>query len=169
MRRCPRHALERCVEPARPAVQDAGVGETKRDRRPDCRQLRDGLRGRHGIGNERPCPGSESVAVTRRSKPVRSSRSRIETTSPCDSSSMSNSSAPTAATPSTPSEARAGWRTRLRHANPIAFIGGPACRPLRRSSAHDATTVAETPSGTAIATQMAATSGVTRTKISAVS
>ena len=42
-------------------------------------------------------------------------------------------------------------------------------RPLRRSSAHDATTVAETPSGTAIATQIAATSGVTRTKISAVS
>ena len=41
--------------------------------------------------------------------------------------------------------------------------------PLRRSSAHDATTVAVTPSGTAMATQRAATSGVTRTKISAVS
>ena len=42
-------------------------------------------------------------------------------------------------------------------------------RPLRRSNAHDAATVAAAPSGTAMATQTAATSGVTRTKISAVS
>src|SRR5258706_3171445 len=42
-------------------------------------------------------------------------------------------------------------------------------RLLRRSSAHAATTVAETPSGTAMATQTAATSGVTRTNTSAVS
>ena len=41
--------------------------------------------------------------------------------------------------------------------------------PLRRSSAHDAATVATAPSGTAIARQVAATFGVTCTKISAVS
>ena len=40
---------------------------------------------------------------------------------------------------------------------------------LRRSSAHDAATVATAPRGTAIARQSAATSGVMRTKISAVS
>ena len=42
-------------------------------------------------------------------------------------------------------------------------------RPPRRRSAHDATTVAEAPSGTAIATQVSATSLVMRTKTSAVS
>ena len=41
--------------------------------------------------------------------------------------------------------------------------------PLRRSSAHDATTVAEAPSGTAIAVEVSATSRVMRTKTSAVS
>ena len=83
------------------------------------------VRDRHPKSTD-PGPAGASVAVTRRSNPVLSSRPRIEITSPCDSSSMSNSSAPTAATPSTPSDARAGWRTRLRHANPIAFIGGRA-------------------------------------------
>ena len=78
--------------------------------------------------------------------------------SPCDSRSMSKSSAPTAATPSMPSVARAGWRTRLRHANPTAFIVCASRSPLRRSSAHDATTVAAAPSGTAIAMEVSATS-----------
>ena len=41
--------------------------------------------------------------------------------------------------------------------------------PLRRSSAHDATTVAVAPSGTAIAVQVSTTSRVIRTKMSAVS
>ena len=42
-------------------------------------------------------------------------------------------------------------------------------RPLRRSSAHDARTVAAAPRGTAIETQVSATSGVTWTKTSDVS
>ena len=81
---------------------------------------------------------------------------------------MSKSSAPTAATPSIPSVARAGCRARLRHANASAFIGGRVFRPLRRSSAHEAITVATVPSGTAIARQSAATSGVMRTNTRAV-
>ena len=74
---------------------------------------------------------------------------------------MSKSSAPTAATPRMPSVARAGWRTRLRHANGERRDHRRASlSPLRRSSAHDAATVATAPSGTAMARQMAATSGV---------
>ena len=42
-------------------------------------------------------------------------------------------------------------------------------KPPRRNSAHEATTVADAPSGTAIVTQVSATSLVTRTKTSAVS
>ncbi len=72
-------------------------------------------------GTRPPRPGI-SRTLTRMSHPDRSSRSRIDTMSPCDSSSMSRRSAPTAATPSTPRIARAGWRTRLRDANPTAFI-----------------------------------------------
>ena len=82
---------------------------------------------------------------------------------------MSKSSAPTAATPRMPSAARAGCRTRLRHANPIAFIVVASLSPPRRSSAHEATTVADAPSGTAIVTHVSATSFVMRTKTSAVS
>ena len=77
-------------------------------------------------------PGSgESVAVTRTSNPTLSSRSRNETTSPRDSSSMSNSSAPTAAIPMMPSAVRPGWRTRLRAAKTRALIGvsAPALLP----------------------------------------
>ena len=108
-------------------------------------------------------------AVMRMSKPVRSSRSRIETISPSDSMSMSKSSAPTAATPSTPSVARAGCRTRLRQAKRSAGHRRASRSALRRRSSHEATTVAETPSGMAISTQVSATDGVTCTKSSAVS
>ena len=55
-----------------------------------------------------PASGIASVDMTRTSKPVRSSRSSSETISPRESSSMSNSSPPTAAMPRMPSTARPG-------------------------------------------------------------
>ena len=75
-------------------------------------------------------PGSgESVAVTRTSKPTLSSRSRNDTTSPRDSSSMSNSSAPTAAMPMMPSAVRPGCRTRLLTAKIRALIDASTRSP----------------------------------------
>jgi len=66
-----------------------------------------------GPASDGPENGGASVARTRMSNPARSRRSRNDSTRPRDSSSMSNSSAPTAATPRIASALRAGWRIRV--------------------------------------------------------
>ena len=93
----------------------------------------------------------------------------IDRTSPRDSISMSKSSAPVAAMPAMPSSARPGWRTRPRSgkresAHRLARFSTPL-----RSSVHDDTRLASTPSGTAKSTHCSAMRGVMRTNTSAVS
>ncbi len=115
-------------------------------------------------------PGNgESVAVTRTSKPRLSSKSPNDTTRPRDSSSMSNSRAPTAAIPRIPSEVRPGCRMRLRAANAMVFIGASATAPSPLSNDQDEAKMAVTPRGTATAIDRRATPGVIRTNTSAVS
>ena len=101
-----------------------------------------------------PANGGASVASTRTSNPARSSRSRNDRTSPRESSSMSKSSAPTAATPRTPS---AGARRLADELSQPARDGTQrsghrrdrARASCRRSSVQDATRLRATPSGTA--------------------
>ena len=133
-----------------------GLDEPDRQRRAHLRQAGESrrsvaLRIAHAVAAR---ARSSPVAVTRMSKPVRSSRSRIDMTSPSDSSSMSKSSAPTAATPRTPSAARAGCRTRLRHAKASAFIAGPAAARCAAGAPTRRRPWRTTPSGTAIATHV---------------
>ena len=98
-----------------------------------------------------------------------SSISRNDTSSPGDSISMSNSSAPITATPAIASAARAGSAVIVRHASAPRRHRRISDTTLRRSSVHDAARPATTPSGTAKATAFQAIDGVTRTNTSVVS
>ena len=113
--------------------------------------------------------GRPSDAITRTSKPKASSNSRTDTSSPRDSSTMSNISAPAAAMPRMPRALRA---RPPRHRPP-----GEGQRPHRRTSVsvslrtstHEASALAAIPSGRAMASACQAIAGVMRTNTSAVS
>ena len=97
-----------------------------------------------------------------------------DSTSPRDRSSMSNRSAPTAATPRTASAVRAGCRMIVSHDRRSMFRGASIQRRMSvsnccRRSVHDAMRLARMPSGIAMATDCNATRGVIRRKTSAVS